>query len=151
MPASPCERRERQANVVPVRQCWGLYALKHSGGGESASAEAPRARQLATACAAARVGARSDLGAASLHRASLPEFAGMNGAGMCCATTQYCFENRSKDMPRAIWTGSLGFGLVQIPVALHAAEEVDELSLTLLYKRDFSPVGYERITTTIRQ
>ncbi len=48
-------------------------------------------------------------------------------------------------MPRAIWSGSLGFGLVQIPVTLHAAEEADELSLTLLDKRDFSPVGYERI------
>src|SRR4051812_5348869 len=48
-------------------------------------------------------------------------------------------------MPRAIWSGSLGFGLVQIPVTLHAAEESDELSLTLLDKRDFSPVGYERI------
>ena len=48
-------------------------------------------------------------------------------------------------MPRAIWSGSLGFGLVQIPVSLHAAEESDELSLTLLDKRDFSPVGYERI------
>ena len=39
----------------------------------------------------------------------------------------------------------MGFGLVQIPVSLHAAEETDELSLTLLDKRDFSPVGYERI------
>ena len=48
-------------------------------------------------------------------------------------------------MARAIWSGSLGFGLVQIPVTLHAAEEVDELSLTLLDKRDFSPIGYERI------
>src|SRR4051812_28823591 len=48
-------------------------------------------------------------------------------------------------MPRAIWSGSLGFGLVQIPVTLHAAEESDELSLTLLDKRDFSPIGYERI------
>jgi DNA end-binding protein Ku len=48
-------------------------------------------------------------------------------------------------MARAIWSGSLGFGLVQIPVSLHGAEEPDELSLTLLDKRDFSPVGYERI------
>lgn len=48
-------------------------------------------------------------------------------------------------MPRAIWSGSLGFGLVQIPVTLHGAEETDELSLTLLDKRDFSPIGYERI------
>lgn len=35
--------------------------------------------------------------------------------------------------------------MVQIPVSLHAVEETDELSLTLLDKRDFSPVGYERI------
>src|SRR6478752_1959264 len=54
-------------------------------------------------------------------------------------------DARRMSMPRAIWSGSLGFGLVQIPVSLHAAEETDELSLTLLDKRDFSPVGYERI------
>lgn len=48
-------------------------------------------------------------------------------------------------MARAIWTGTVGFGLVQIPVALHAAEDRDELDMTLLDKRDFSPVGYERV------
>jgi DNA end-binding protein Ku len=48
-------------------------------------------------------------------------------------------------MARAIWTGSVGFGLVQIPVALHTAEDRDELDMTLLDKRNFSPVGYERI------
>jgi DNA end-binding protein Ku len=48
-------------------------------------------------------------------------------------------------MPRAIWKGSIAFGLVQIPVALHAAEEPDELSFHLLDRRNFSPVGYERV------
>jgi DNA end-binding protein Ku len=48
-------------------------------------------------------------------------------------------------MARAIWTGTVGFGLVQIPVSLHAAEERDELDLKMLDRRDFSPVGYERI------
>lgn len=48
-------------------------------------------------------------------------------------------------MPRAIWTGSIGFGLVQIPVALHTAEDRSDLDMTLLDKRDFSPVGYERV------
>jgi len=48
-------------------------------------------------------------------------------------------------MARAIWTGTVGFGLVQIPVSLYPAEERDELDLTLLDRRDFSPVGYERI------
>lgn len=48
-------------------------------------------------------------------------------------------------MPRAIWTGSVGFGLVQIPVALHTAEDRSDLEMTLLDRRDFSPVGYERV------
>jgi DNA end-binding protein Ku len=49
-------------------------------------------------------------------------------------------------MARAIWTGSIGFGLVEIPVSLHAAEERDELDFKMLDRRDFSPVGYERIS-----
>lgn len=32
-------------------------------------------------------------------------------------------------MPRAIWTGSVGFGLVQIPVALHTAEDRADLDM----------------------
>lgn len=48
-------------------------------------------------------------------------------------------------MPRAIWTGTIGFGLVQIPVSLFAGEDKEELDMTLLDKRDFSPVGYQRI------
>lgn len=48
-------------------------------------------------------------------------------------------------MPRAIWTGSVGFGLVQIPVALHTAEDRAELQMTMLDKRNLAPVGYERI------
>ena len=51
-------------------------------------------------------------------------------------------------MARAIWTGTVGFGLVQIPVALYPAEETTELSMTLLDRRDFSPVGYERVNKT---
>ena len=46
---------------------------------------------------------------------------------------------------RAIWTGTVGFGLVQIPVSLHGAEDKDELDMTLLDKRNFSPVGYQRV------
>jgi DNA end-binding protein Ku len=48
-------------------------------------------------------------------------------------------------MPRAIWKGSISFGLVQIPVGLYSAEESDELSFTMLDKRDLSPIGYERV------
>lgn len=48
-------------------------------------------------------------------------------------------------MARAIWTGTVGFGLVQIPVGLHTAEDHAELEMTMLDKRNFSPVGYERV------
>lgn len=48
-------------------------------------------------------------------------------------------------MARALWNGTVGFGLVQIPVGLYSAEAPNELDLTLLDKRDFSPIGYERV------
>lgn len=48
-------------------------------------------------------------------------------------------------MARAIWSGTVGFGLVQIPVTLHGAEDKDELDMHMLDRRDFSPIGYERV------
>ncbi|HEX4512637.1 MAG TPA: Ku protein, partial [Polyangiaceae bacterium] len=48
-------------------------------------------------------------------------------------------------MARAIWKGSIAFGLVQIPVELFVAEEPSELSFRQLDKHDFSPIGYDRI------
>lgn len=47
-------------------------------------------------------------------------------------------------MPRALWTGAISFGLVNIPVALYPAEERREFKFAMLDKRDFSPVGYKR-------
>lgn len=48
-------------------------------------------------------------------------------------------------MPRAIWTGAISFGLVYIPVQLHSASHTSSLDLDLLDRRDFSPVGYQRV------
>ena len=49
-------------------------------------------------------------------------------------------------MPRALWSGSLSFGLVEIPVQLYAAENPEkELKFHLLDRRDMKPVGYQRI------
>lgn len=48
-------------------------------------------------------------------------------------------------MPRAIWQGSISFGLVTIPVGLFAAESPERLDLDLLDSRDFSPVGYKKV------
>ena len=48
-------------------------------------------------------------------------------------------------MPRALWKGAISFGLVHIPVALYPASVASRLDLDLLDKRDFAPVGYERV------
>jgi len=47
-------------------------------------------------------------------------------------------------MPRELWKGSILFGLVQIPVSLYPAEQSEELSFTMLDRRDLQPVGYKR-------
>ena len=48
-------------------------------------------------------------------------------------------------MPRAIWKGSISFGLVNIPIALYAATQREELKFRLLRKTDLSPVNYKRV------
>ncbi len=48
-------------------------------------------------------------------------------------------------MPRAIWKGSISFGLVNIPIALHTATRREELKFRLLRSSDLSPVNYKRV------
>jgi DNA end-binding protein Ku len=45
---------------------------------------------------------------------------------------------------RALWKGAISFGLVYIPVHLHAASRDSSLRLHFLDKRNFAPVGYRR-------
>jgi DNA end-binding protein Ku len=47
-------------------------------------------------------------------------------------------------MPRELWKGAIQFGLVHIPVSLFPAEQREELSFTMLDRRDLQPVGYKR-------
>jgi DNA end-binding protein Ku len=46
---------------------------------------------------------------------------------------------------RAIWTGSIGFGLVNIPVKLYSAVEDSSLSLDMLDKKDHSNIRFKRV------
>jgi DNA end-binding protein Ku len=46
---------------------------------------------------------------------------------------------------RAIWKGSISFGLVNIPIALYPATRREELRFRLLRKSDLSPVSYKRV------
>lgn len=46
---------------------------------------------------------------------------------------------------RAIWKGSISFGLVNIPIALYPATRKEELNFRLLRKSDLSPINYKRV------
>jgi len=48
---------------------------------------------------------------------------------------------------RAIWKGSISFGLVNIPIALYPATRKEELKFRLLRKKDLSPVNYKRVAS----
>jgi len=47
-------------------------------------------------------------------------------------------------MPRSMWKGAISFGLVHIPVDMYPAVDNKGLDLTMLDRRDFSPVGFKR-------
>jgi DNA end-binding protein Ku len=48
---------------------------------------------------------------------------------------------------RSIWTGSISFGLVNIPVKLMSAVEQSGLSFDMLSKKELAPIRYARIDT----
>jgi DNA end-binding protein Ku len=48
-------------------------------------------------------------------------------------------------MPRAIWKGSISFGLVSIPVELHTAVRDHRPKFRMLHAKDRSPIRYERV------
>ena len=46
---------------------------------------------------------------------------------------------------RAIWTGAIGFGLVNIPVKLYSASEPSEVDLDMLDKKDHAHIKFKRV------
>jgi DNA end-binding protein Ku len=48
-------------------------------------------------------------------------------------------------VPRSIWSGTISFGLVSIPVRMFPATESKELRFHFLHKDDLSPVGYDKV------
>ena len=48
-------------------------------------------------------------------------------------------------MARAIWTGALGFGLVNIPVEVHTAVRDHRPHFRMLHAKDRAPISYERV------
>jgi DNA end-binding protein Ku len=46
---------------------------------------------------------------------------------------------------RAIWTGAISFGLVNVPVRMYSAIDEKDLRFNLLHVKDGSRIGYEKI------
>jgi DNA end-binding protein Ku len=48
-------------------------------------------------------------------------------------------------MARAIWSGTISFGLVSVPVRMFPATESKELRFHFLDRRDLTPIGYDKV------
>ena len=48
-------------------------------------------------------------------------------------------------MARALWTGSISFGLVNVPVRLYSAISEHKLHFHFVHEKDESPIGYQKI------
>jgi DNA end-binding protein Ku len=48
-------------------------------------------------------------------------------------------------MPRAIWSGAISFGLVNVPVQMFSAIAEHKLHFRLVHELDESPIGYQKI------
>src|SRR5690606_1101139 len=46
---------------------------------------------------------------------------------------------------RAIWTGSIGFGLVNIPIKIYSALQSSSLDLDMLDRKDKANIKYKRV------
>jgi len=47
--------------------------------------------------------------------------------------------------PRPIWSGTISFGLVSIPVRMYTATQSKELRFHVVDRRDLTPVGYDKV------
>jgi DNA end-binding protein Ku len=52
---------------------------------------------------------------------------------------------KQQRMPRPIWSGSISFGLVSVPVQMVPATESKELRFHFLDRRDMTPIGYDKV------
>lgn len=62
----------------------------------------------------------------------------------------FSLDNLSLAM-RAIWKGSIGFGLVNIPVKLYSAVQKSNLDLDMLDAKDHSRIKFQRINESTRK
>jgi DNA end-binding protein Ku len=54
-------------------------------------------------------------------------------------------KGTAKAARRAIWSGSISFGLVNVPVRMYSAIDEQDLRFHLLHSKDDSRIGYEKV------
>jgi DNA end-binding protein Ku len=54
-------------------------------------------------------------------------------------------RNKAHMAPRALWSGSITFGLVNVPVRVFSAIHEHKLQFHLVHEPDDGPIGYEKI------
>src|SRR6266571_3898605 len=52
---------------------------------------------------------------------------------------------RSRNAPRSLWTGSISFGLVNVPVRVFSAVHEHKLQFHLVHEQDDGPIGYDKV------
>jgi DNA end-binding protein Ku len=52
---------------------------------------------------------------------------------------------------RSIWSGTISFGLVSVPVRMFPATQSQELRFHFLHKKDLTPIAYEKVRRDDRQ
>jgi DNA end-binding protein Ku len=52
---------------------------------------------------------------------------------------------------RSIWNGSIGFGLVNIPVKLYSASQQNTINLDMLDKKDHAKIKYKRVNENTQE
>jgi DNA end-binding protein Ku len=70
----------------------------------------------------------------------------LNGRGARPDTRFSCaFSGNTSIMPRAIWSGAITFGLVNVPVRMYSAISEHKLHFHWVHEKDESPIGYQKI------
>jgi DNA end-binding protein Ku len=54
-------------------------------------------------------------------------------------------KGKGEGMPRAIWSGAISFGLVNVPVRMYSAIDEHKLHFHYLHSADDSRIGYEKV------
>ena len=52
---------------------------------------------------------------------------------------------------RPIWSGTISFGLVSVPVRMFPATQSKELRFHFLHKKDLTPIAYEKVRRDDRE